>query len=70
MQGINECLIPADYQKEVAIESIVSTMKKWQKLLFNFLKKHDDRAITDVLVQAKAEVDFDLYMGIVNLMEL
>ena len=38
-------------------------------LSFKFLK-NGDRAVADVLIQAKAEVDFDLYMGIVNLSEL
>ena len=39
------------------------------RLSFNLLK-NGDRAVTDVLVQAKARVDFDLYMGIVNLKEV
>ena len=37
-------------------------------LSFRFLK-NCDRAIADVLVQAKAEVDFDLYMGNINVWE-
>ena len=38
-------------------------------LSFKFLK-NGDRAVADVLIQTKAAVDFDLYMGIVNLSEL
>ena len=33
------------------------------------LLKNGDRAVADVLIQAKAEVDFDLYMGNVNIRE-
>ena len=38
-------------------------------LSFKFLKNHD-RAVADVLVQAKDIIDFDLYIGNVNLKEL